>query len=296
MITQQESKEQVQVPTKIYTYQDLLNFESAEIYSSFGKMRLSTKLTAPKYGFGTADRQQQNKVFQNKELAKTNFAGKSSPGPAYDVRGMDYFTYKNEPAWRIGTQVRNTLNTGSKHDFYLRKDVDFDPMEADLCRRPRPPTVRIGLELRFPNDPKRHRGTPGPQYNPSLRHEIPNAPKFSFGFRREIAGFSPLIANSSTPQLVGPGSYIQKNVPRTSKITNEPIWSFPQAQRFSGFKADWSLAHYNKPRAIGVQYDSRKQTLPQFSFGKSNRDAKTGAFKDMMSTQEVHLRIQMPKF
>jgi len=55
------------------------------------------------------------------------------------------------------------------------------------------------VHFKFPNDPKRHKGTPGPQYNPSLRHEIPTSAKFSFGFRREIAGFSPLIANSSTP-------------------------------------------------------------------------------------------------
>ncbi|EAS00318.1 sperm-tail PG-rich repeat protein (macronuclear) [Tetrahymena thermophila SB210] len=288
--------EEEQAPPKIYTYIDLLKFENPEIYSSFGKMRLSHKTTAPKYGFGTADRNKQAKVFQNKELAKTNFAGKSSPGPAYDVRDTDYFTYQKAPKWKIGSEVRNTLNTGSKHDFYLRKDVDFDPLEADIFRRPKAPTVRIGLELRFPNDPKRHKGTPGPQYNPTLRHEIPNPPKFSFGFRREIQGFSPLVANSSTPQLVGPGSYIQKNVPNTSKIRNEPKWSFPNAERFSGFQADLSNAHYTKPRAIGTQYDSRKQTLPMFSFGKSTRESKRGTFKDMMSTQEVRIRISMPKF
>lgn len=58
--------------------------------------------------------------------------------------------------------------------------------------------MKIGLESRFPNDPKRHKGTPGPQYNPSLRHEIPNSSKYTFGFKREIAGFSPLVACAST--------------------------------------------------------------------------------------------------
>lgn len=93
-----------------------MKFETAEIYSSLGKMRLSQKITAPLYGFGTADRNKQAKVFTNKEMAKTSFAGKnrgwfaafeayksrliwwlgmSSPGPAYDVRGTDYFSYQS---------------------------------------------------------------------------------------------------------------------------------------------------------------------------------------------------------
>lgn len=35
---------------------DLLEFENKQIYSSFGRMIDSKKDTAPKYGFGTADR------------------------------------------------------------------------------------------------------------------------------------------------------------------------------------------------------------------------------------------------
>lgn len=53
-------------------------------------------------------------------MAKTNFWGKNSPGPAYEVRGTDTFTYKNPPKWKIGTDPRNTLGTGPKHDFYNR--------------------------------------------------------------------------------------------------------------------------------------------------------------------------------
>ena len=51
-----EKKEEEKAPPKVYTYNDLLKFESAEIYSSFGKMRVSNKLSAPKFGFGTAER------------------------------------------------------------------------------------------------------------------------------------------------------------------------------------------------------------------------------------------------
>jgi hypothetical protein len=31
----------------------------------------------------------------------------------------------------MGTQERNTLNTGPKHDYYLRQDIDFNPLESD---------------------------------------------------------------------------------------------------------------------------------------------------------------------
>lgn len=32
------------------------------------------------------------------------------------------------------------------------------------------------------------RGTPGPQYNPKLKQEIPNSEKYTFGYRRDIIG------------------------------------------------------------------------------------------------------------
>lgn len=40
----------------MYDYMDLVKFESKEVYSSFGKMKVSTRPSAPTYGFGTADR------------------------------------------------------------------------------------------------------------------------------------------------------------------------------------------------------------------------------------------------
>ena len=48
--------------------------------------------------------------------------GKTAPGPNYDV--TDKFTYEKAPEWKIGTDPRNTLNTGAKFDHYLRADID----------------------------------------------------------------------------------------------------------------------------------------------------------------------------
>lgn len=93
--------------------------------------------------------------------------------------------------------------------------------------------------IKFPNDPKRQKGTPGPQYDPSLKHEIPAAPKFSFGFKRQIQGQSPLVSNASTGEGVGPGTYIHGNVPLTSEINKNPSWYLPKAKRLGLFNTTW---------------------------------------------------------
>ena len=94
-------------------------------------------------------------------MAKTDFAGKYSPGPIYHVGGTDKFSYTIDAQTKFGNDPRNTLDTGAKYDHYLRKDVDFEPQEADKMRRNHASDVRIGLEARFPIE-KRHKGTPGP--------------------------------------------------------------------------------------------------------------------------------------
>ena len=49
--------------------------------------------------------------------------GKDTPkGPNYDV--TDKFLYHKGPEWKIGTNVRNTLDTKAKYEHYFRKDVD----------------------------------------------------------------------------------------------------------------------------------------------------------------------------
>jgi hypothetical protein len=55
-----------------------MKFEPENLYSSIGKMQLSTKKTKPVYGFGTSNRVQSAKVFQSKELSKTQYLGKEA--------------------------------------------------------------------------------------------------------------------------------------------------------------------------------------------------------------------------
>lgn len=109
-------------------------------------------------------------------------------GPNYDV--TDQYDYKRAPTHVIGTGKRNDPTMEAKYDHYHRQDQDFDPVEADHFRKKRSASTRIGLESRFASDPKTWRGTPGPQYNPNLKPEIPHSNKFSFGYRRDYPGFS----------------------------------------------------------------------------------------------------------
>ena len=69
------SEEEVVHIKKSYTYQDLLKFQNPDIYSSIGKMKVSTMRTEPSMSFGTASRDKQQKIFQSKELCKSQFIG-----------------------------------------------------------------------------------------------------------------------------------------------------------------------------------------------------------------------------
>jgi len=53
---------------------------------------------------------------------------------------------------------------------------------------------------------------------------------------------------------------------------------------------------YDTRSCLGDQIVSKNKSMAQISIGKSTRDAPTGAFKDMMSTQPTRIRIQHPKF
>ena len=63
------------VLAKTYNYQDLAAFQPDNLYSSIGKMQVSTKTSAPAFGFGTSNRQKQAKVFHSEELSRTQFVG-----------------------------------------------------------------------------------------------------------------------------------------------------------------------------------------------------------------------------
>lgn len=291
-----ENKKKAPSPPKTYTIKDVVDFECNDIYSAFGRMNMSKKPTAPKYGFGKADRAKMAKVYQSKAQCKSQFIGKTSPGPNFE--GTDNFDYDKAPGWIFGHEFRNTLDIKQPYDHYDRVDADSDPVTADNDRKNRAATMRFGTAKRFVPQVGETRGTPGPKYNPNLKPEIPHSDKFSFGFRRDIPGYSVLNPCISTGSTVGPGSYNRKNPvgKNTSLQKNQPSHKFPEHIRFhDGMKHPAINETYEIYKSVHTQVRSQKKTEPKINFTKSKRDAKTGTFKDMMATQPTRVVIAMPK-
>eukprot|EP00828_Plagiopyla_frontata_P009777 TRINITY_DN15064_c0_g2_i2.p2 TRINITY_DN15064_c0_g2~~TRINITY_DN15064_c0_g2_i2.p2 ORF type:complete len:190 (-),score=32.88 TRINITY_DN15064_c0_g2_i2:18-587(-) len=159
---------------------------------------------------------------------------------------------------------------------------------ANDCRRQKSTTVRIGLESRFPNDPKRNKGTPGPHYNPQLKQEIPIPPKYTFGFRREQQGKSALAPNVSTPDIIGPGHYMKQQIPWISSLCRKPTYSIPKAERVGPEQRtfDKYQTYDYKQKAIGPQVNSRKATMPEISIGRAKRNNSAGMLLSLIHISE----------
>lgn len=229
-----EEKPAPKVAPPQYGLNDLLALENKDNYSAFGKMIPSKKPTEPKYGFGKATRDKQGKVFQSKVLVKQQFLGKTGPAPIYEV--TDKFKYDKAPGWNVQKgPERNTLDTKPKYEHYLG-DIEIernvDVHNADLKRRKRAQSAKFGTASRFPGAPNSLR-TPGPIYNPGFDPKRPTSSKYSFGFRREIPGYSPLANMSGTQgRLVGPSTYFRGNkMPLSSRLGSAPAHKFPEGLR-----------------------------------------------------------------
>lgn len=186
-------------------------------------------------------------------MAIVDCYGRQTPkGPNYNV--TDKFAYQKGPEWKLGTNPRNTLDTKAKYEHYFRKDVDFDINEADKGRRISNGNTRFGGDSRFPPDQKKYKMTPGPEYVPGLRPEIPNVPQYSLYARRAIKGFDPLILLNSTSEIVGPGSYLPEKNANTSKTQNNPHWSIPKGPRDPTHHNRTQLNQtYDTTSSVGVQ-------------------------------------------
>jgi len=258
-------------------------------------MKLSNHPSQPEFSFGTATREKQEKIYQSKELCKSQFIGKTSQGCNYEVRHTDRFYYKNDPNWTFGSAARNTLDTGAKYAYYHRQDIDFDPIVSDNTRKWETGRVKIGLENRFSTS--KSTATPGPEYSPGEKPEYPIQPSYSFGARRCVAGQDPLAPQGSTTKLVGPGSYLKLEERNPSTIKDSPKFSFPQEKKFKGYTSSIQKHEtFDTRSAIGAQVSSKNTTLAHVSFTKARKDYPTGIFKDHMSTQPTRVSIRMPKF
>ena len=69
---------------------------------------------------------------------KTQFIGKTSAGikEGYNhEKAANTFEYKADPAWKFGTNKRNTLDIKQKYIYYEFDEDDTDVLKADGERR-----------------------------------------------------------------------------------------------------------------------------------------------------------------
>ena len=135
--------------------------------------------------------------------------------------------------------------------------------------------------------------TPGPEYNPNLKPEVPVQPLYSLYARRAVKGFDPLIELNSTSEIVGPGSYHPEKSGFTSINQNKPHWSMPKGPRDPTHQNRTQLNQtYDTTSAVGIQARSDKRSKPLFSVGKEQRGQnKTGIFKAHMEYKPVNVRV-----
>ena len=151
--------------------------------------------------------------------------------------------------------------------------------------------------MQFLADQKKYKMTPGPDYLPNLRPEIPLQPKYSLYARRAVKGFDPLIELNSTTEIVGPGSYHPEKSAYTTD-DNRPHWSIPKGPRDPSHQNRAQLNQtYDTTSAVGLQQRSDKISKPLFSVGKQQRgQSKTGIFSCHMEYKPAPVRIEHPRF
>ena len=172
-----------------------------------------------------------------------------------------------------------------------------DPVGADHARKEACLTRKFGTESRF--NTALLEKTPGPKYYPNMKPEVKNSQNYTFGFRRTVGDAGGLTNAHSTPNNVGPANYMSEACALTGAKHNAAKWSVPKAPRAPAYlKTTDRNQTYDVASSIGAQSVSKRKTSPSAHFGTSTRgtNSKLGQFKDMMSTQDVRVRIAHPKF
>ena len=135
------------------------------------------------------------------------------------------------------------------------------------------------------------------QYYPE-HPEYKSSPRYTLGSRRENeAGV--LTNVTSTPDSVGPGTYVAESVTNLAKWKQESRWSFPQANRRELYdKPNERYQTYDVRSSLGAQAISTKQSLPQFKIPQETRDGrqKTGIFTTAMTQPPIKIHLPHPSF
>ena len=123
-----------------------------------------------------------------------------------------------------------------------------DPAAASNARKERCCATKFGTEPRIPME--FYEKTPGPQYYPQIRPEVPKAPSYTLGARREKKG-GVLSRETSAPENVGPGRYVPESSALTSVHKDFPKVSFTKNPR-----PDPQVKAFDKHQTYENKYDT----------------------------------------
>lgn len=268
--------------------------DSPNIHTSFGNLPLGKEKTSPGYTFGKGTRKQQDRIFHHEELLTTS--GKTSPGPKYLVK--DNLSFKNVPHVSIGNEPRRGFADIQRYDHYNVIDNFSNTSAALDATKPHYGGVKFGTDGK--NTHYKLQDSPGPQYFPSLKGEIRNAPQYTIGSRRRSPNGNMLEHQGSTTRIVGPGAYSPEASLFNSALKNSSKWSIPRGERMgrSPEPAAKNETYDNRSTSCGVQILSKLKTSPQTKIGSSTRDqiSRLGVFKDAMSSVRTSVRVAHPNF
>ena len=266
--------------------------DSPLAHTSFGKLPLSDEVSAPVYSFGHATRDKISKQY----LGELNMPTAFGPGPKYDVKTDNKFN--SAPSFAFGADKRVTLGKPVTYDHFEIQDTFTDPVKAKIYTKPCYGNTKFGTESRMP--PPDVQGTPGPQYYPPIRPEVPVAPKYTLGARRTNQGGSAIENKVSTPALVGPGRYVPEASSYTSNHKNPPKWTFGGGEKIGKVPkgVTKNQTYDTKSVSCGPQIVSTKKSEPNVKIGSATRDqvSKLGMFKDMMAYVPPKVRMPHPHF
>ena len=199
--------------------------------SAFGEQVLGkpgkTTYTAPKYGFGTAERKHVRKVFVSQAHQKTDMYGLASPGPAtYAMKTtmgkQEESVIPSDPSWTFGGAKRTPVEAGKASPgpaAYTLVEAVGNQVDSRKAAAPQPSFgkgTRDHREKVFlgPGHEKGVHGrhTPGPaagyalpgSVGPQVHSKTRAAPAPTFSKSSRWASYEKEIKANSTP---GPGTY-----------------------------------------------------------------------------------------
>jgi len=242
---------------------------SYAVVTACGKQKNSLKPTAGSFSFGTASRDQHNKVFLTKQLAKKQIQS-CSPGPVYaHITSIGTST----PTYRFGTAAKLAPTRDPYGECSL--DVASANIDSQKLKYSTPSSAVFGYELResknaavVQSNPQTYLGlnSPGPTaylVKDAYVFRTPRGTSFANSCERKIVS----ARDKGTPSHVGPGTY---PTPRPAATHSH---SFGRALRPGQTDVNRDgIPVSNARSSMGRQLSSRKKTAGVCNFGSATRE------------------------